>query len=387
VVLLLGLKLFYYQIRINKLNQSNVLPKVLVVSTNAIDGGASIHIETFVDILRNQVDFILVFGSHGPVLARLERKGFYCVVIPELNNRNYILNDLISIFKLVRLIRVHKPNLLHLHSSKAGLVGRITSLFSNTPTIFTVHGWGWRGMSKIKASVILNIERLLSKIPKTFFIYVSKSVEKEALELVHIKENKGGTIVNGTLDFASGGFDKFKKFTIIMPARVSNAKDHITLVSAFEKFDFESTLILCGHGTDQIEFIREMSKFAPKRCGDIVFMGAVENMKELLNKSHVFALISHFEALPLSIIEAMSASLPVIATDVGGVAELVTDGENGFLIDAGNIDLIVKRFNDLILEENQIKIGIRGRERYLERYSAEFMSNSIYLKYLENLIN
>jgi glycosyltransferase involved in cell wall biosynthesis len=130
-----------------------------------------------------------------------------------------------------------------------------------------------------------------------------------------------------------------------------------------------------------------MSKFAPKRCGDIVFMGAVENMKELLNKSHVFTLISHFEALPLSIIEAMSASLPVIASKVGGVSELVTDGDNGFLINDGNVDLIVKRFNDLILEENQTKMGMRGRERYLEKYSAELMSNSIYLKYLENLIN
>lgn len=378
----LALSPFYCLIKHNSVNKSNVLPKVLVVSTNAIDGGASIHIETFVNMLRNQVDFILVFGSHGPVLARLERKGFSCVVIPELNNSNYILNDLISIYKLARFIGIYKPNLLHLHSSKAGLIGRIASLLTNTPAIFTVHGWGWRGMSKIKGYIILNIERLLSKIPKTSFIYVSKSVEKEALELVQIKENKGCTIVNGTLDFASNQFEKFKKFTIIMPARVSNAKDHETLVSAFEKFDFESTLILCGHGTNQIEFIHEMSKFAPNRINDIVFMGPVENMRELLSKSHVFALISHFEALPLSIIEAMSASLPVIASDVGGVSELITDGDNGFLANNRNVDLIVKRFNELILDENQIKFGKRGRERYLEKFSADSMSNSIYLKYL-----
>ncbi len=364
---------------------NNGLPRVLVVSTNAIDGGASIHIETFVNMLKDKVDFLLVFGSEGPVLSRLENNGFDCVVIHELNNNNYIVNDIISIFKLSRLIVKCKPSLLHLHSSKAGLVGRIASLLTNTPAIFTVHGWGWRGMSAIKLNIILIVERLLSKISQTSFIYVSKSVEKEANELVYIEEKKGCTILNGTDDFRSDDFEKFKKFTIIMPARVSNAKDHKTLVAAFEKLDFESNLILCGHGTEKEDFIREMIKISPKRNKDIIFLGARENMKELLNKSHVFALISNFEALPLSIIEAMSASLPVLASDVGGVSELIIDDFNGFLINSGNIELIVKRIIDLKNEDKRSLMGERGRKLYEENFSSDLMAQAIYLKYLDNL--
>lgn len=359
------------------------LPKVLIVSTNAIDGGASIHIETFVNILKDKTNFLLVFGSDGPVLSRLINKGFDCTVIPQLNNRGYFINDIISVIKLSYLILKFRPTLIHLHSSKAGFIGRIAGFLTITPTIFTVHGWGWRGMSIIKSKIILIIERLLGKIPRSSYIYVSRSVEKEAQELVHIHKNKGCVIVNGTDDFESEKFAKFDKFTIIMPARVSNAKDHKSLVSAFDKLDFESNLILCGQDTDKEEFVNEMIANAPNRYKDIIFLGARHNMKELLNRSHVFALISNFEALPLSIIEAMSASLPVIASNVGGVPELIVEDFNGYLVNSGDIDLIVERIVDLKNEQKRILMGARGRTLYLEKFSAKFMAKSIYSKYMD----
>ncbi len=362
--------------------QNTKLPKVIILATNSIEGGAAIHIETLVSRLKDRVEFVIIFGSSGSVLSRLIAKGFNCIVLKELNNSSNLYHDSIALYKLCRIIGIIRPDILHLHTSKAGFIGRIAGFITNTNTVFTVHGWGWRGMSRFKGLLILLIERLLGKLPNTSYIYVSNSVQREATNLVLINKNKGKTILNGTDDFGLCDFQKFDKFTLIMPARVSNAKDHKTLVMAFEKLDFESSLILCGEGTDNPEFIDYIEKFAPNRIKDITFMGSVSNMNELLSKSHVFTLISNFEALPLSIIEAMSASLPVIASKVGGVSELIIENYNGFLVPAGDSDFIVQKINELLIDENRIKMGVRGRETYLNKFSSDQMAKEVYIQYL-----
>lgn len=354
----------------------NGLPKVFVISTNGIEGGASIHVETMVNFLSDQFNFVLIFGSDGPVVERLRLRGFTCEVIKELNNHFNILSDIRAITKIKRLVDLHKPTLLHLHSSKAGLLGRMVGLITRTPIVFTVHGWGWRGMSFIKQKLIQLVERVFSFFPSQFFIYVAKSVESEAINLLRIDKNKGVVILNGTNDFLVNT-SKSEVYTIIMPARVSNAKDHISLIKAFEKLDFESRLILCGHGTDDESFILEMIQFAPSRHKHIEFLGSQADMKPLLNQSHVFALISNFEALPLSIIEAMSASMPIIASNVGGVSELVEDGKNGFLIDNNDVDGIIKSINQLQNESLTKTMGDWSRAIYLNNFSSQKMCSQI----------
>lgn len=354
----------------------NRLHKVFVISTNGIEGGASIHVETMVNFLSDQFNFVLIFGSDGPVVERLRSRGFTCEVIKELNNHFNILSDIMAINKIKRLVDLHMPTLLHLHSSKAGLIGRIVGLITRTPIVFTVHGWGWRGMSFVKKKLIQLVERVFSFFPSQFFIYVAKSVESEAINLLHIDKNKGVVILNGTNDFLVNT-SKSEVYTIIMPARVSNAKDHISLIKAFEKLDFESRLILCGHGTDDDSFILEMIQFAPSRHKQIEFLGSKADMIPLLNQSHVFALISNFEALPLSIIEAMSASMPIIASNVGGVSELVEDGRNGFLIDNNDVDCIIKSLNQLQNESLMKTMGDWSRSIYLSKFSSQKMCSQI----------
>lgn len=354
----------------------NRLHKVFVILTNGIEGGASIHVETMVNFLSDQFNFVLIFGSDGPVVERLRLRGFTCEVIKELNNHFNILSDIKAITKIKRLVDLHKPTLLHLHSSKAGLLGRIVGLITRTPIVFTVHGWGWRGMSFVKKKLIQLVERVFSLFPNQFFIYVSKSVESEAINLLHIDKNKGIVILNGTNDFLIN-ISKSEVYTIIMPARVSNAKDHISLIKAFEKLDFESRLILCGHSTDDDSFILEMLKYAPSRHNQIEFLGSKADMKPLLNQSHVFALISNFEALPLSIIEAMSASMPIIASNVGGVSELVEDGKNGFLIDQNDVDSIIKSLYQLQDESLMKTMGDWSRAFYLSNFSSQKMCSQI----------
>ena len=105
-------------------------------------------------------------------------------------------------------------------------------------------------------------------------------------------------------------------------------------------------------------------------------------MAEIYAQSNVIALISHFEALPLSIIEAMSCAKPVIATDVGGVPELITTGVNGVLVRPGCINDIVDAFNKLKNEEFRIEVGGKAKAAYLDRFTEHIMLESISKVYL-----
>jgi glycosyltransferase involved in cell wall biosynthesis len=152
---------------------------------------------------------------------------------------------------------------------------------------------------------------------------------------------------------------------------------------AFERFDDDSAkLILCGGGTDSLEFISLAKKLAPKTNKNITFLGQKSNMDEIYAQSSVIALISHFEALPLSIIEAMSCGKPVIATNVGGVAELITNGVNGVLVRQGCVDDIVAAFKKFRNEDVRVEIGAKAKITYNERFTEDLMLKSISKIYL-----
>ena len=110
----------------------------------------------------------------------------------------------------------------------------------------------------------------------------------------------------------------------------------------------------------------------------ISLLGERTDITELLVQNDVFCLISNYEGLPISIIEAMRAGLTVIASDVGGNNELVKDGVNGFLVERGNSEQLVERIS-FLLEHKEIlrELGQKSREFYLKEFSAEQMMKRI----------
>lgn len=164
----------------------------------------------------------------------------------------------------------------------------------------------------------------------------------------------------------------------MMPARVSSAKDHASLISAFELLNKdESCLILCGTGTDDVEFIKLAKTLAPKRFSQIAFIGQQSDINEIYSQCDVIALISKFEALPLSIIEAMSCNKAIIATEVGGLPELIDNGVNGTLVKPKSVDdiatALVKYSNPL----NRIFDGNNARIAYENFFTEKSMLSSV----------
>lgn len=356
--------------------------KIFILSTNADEAGAPRHVEAIVNGLESKFQFILVFGEDGPVSSRLRDKGHNVYIIKEMRTAINPIKDLIALFKIIKLVLIHQPNIIHCHSSKAGMLGRISAFFTGKKWLYTVHGWGWRGVSKFTRILIIFIERLLSKLPSGFFIFVAQDVMNEAMNVLKFKGNEGVVIYNGVSQIAFSPVIGSDNLVIMMPARVSTAKDHKSLLLAFEKFNNDDAkLILCGTGTDSSEFILFANSIAPRASKNISFMGQRSDISEIYSKANVVALISHFEALPLSIIEAMSCSKPIIATNIGGIPELITNNVNGLLVSPGEVDEIVEALTVYKNEQFRMEHGKLAKATYENRFTDRSMLRAISEKY------
>lgn len=358
--------------------------KILILSTNADEAGAPRHVEIVVNGLICNHDFILVFGDSGPVYERSLRRGYKSYVVKEMRTSINPVKDLIALYKILKIIRMHDPDVIHCHSAKAGMLGRFCAFFQNKKWVYTVHGWGWRGLSGFARWLIVGIERLLAFVPNGKYIFVAKAVVDDAIQVLKIHRNKGSLIYNGVPMIQIHESRKDNFLTILMPARVSSAKDHAALLRAFEKFeDKESRLLLCGEGTNSRNFIAEAQLLAPNSFSRISFLGQQSNMENIYSQCDIVALISKFEALPLSIIEGMSCGKAILATDVGGVAELIVDGQNGLLVSSNDVDRIIFGLNRLRDKAYRMKLGFAARSKYFETYTEKSMLEKIEKIYTE----
>lgn len=370
-----------------KMKLAKKRPRVLILSTNGDEAGAPIHVYSVVSSLGSKVDFVVVFGEDGAIAEKVRRLGIPVVIVPQMRSAINISLDIIAFRGISKCVEIYKPDLIHAHSSKAGMIGRVVSFRYGVPCIYTVHGWGWRGLGVVKGMAVFLIEKILSFVPKTYLIYVSRSVEGEGIKKLLLSKERGVVIHNGVADLIA---KKMKTnnipLQILMPARVSAAKDHMTLIKAFEEIKFPSQLFLCGAGTDSVEFIEIANQIAPKRIKDIFFLGPRSDVPELLHNSDIFVLSSNFEALPISIIEAMSAEKSIIASDVGGVRELIDDGLSGLCVEKGNVKKIVEALNYFHDASFRKSYGIQARKKYLLNFTLEAMAEKIFSCYSDLII-
>ena len=359
---------------------------VVLICTNSNESGAPIHVETIVEMLKKSVFFTIVFGENGDVAKRISRGGVEVIIVPELRSQINFYQDLRAYRSIEKVINKVKPDLLHLHSSKSGMLGRLLGVRYKIPIIYTVHGWGWRGFGRVKAIFIWSIEWLLKFSVCSYYIYVSKHVSYEAKNKLGIHPDRGRVIYNGTYDF--NDIEKVdchadNCLKIIMPARVDPAKDHESLVRAFEKLPIQAKLMLCGFGTDSHDFYERVKLWAPTKYCDIVLLGQKSDVPQLLACSDIFVLISHFEALPISIIEAMSIGMPIVATDVGGVSEIVNHQDTGLLVQKGNINNILDVLMDLSDADFRSSLKVASRRFYIENLTASRMAKNTYEYYCD----
>ena len=341
-------------------------------------GGAQIHVRDLSLWLRqNGHDPIVVTGACGPICKTLTDAGILVVEARDLVRPIRPLKDARAFLAITRILKEHAPALLSCHSSKAGILGRIAAKAIGIPVIFTAHGWAFTdGVPELQRLAYKAIERLCGSF-SDHIVTVCHHDRQLALAAKIAPASRIATIHNGMplLPAVRRGLrnlDAARPIRIGMVARFDSQKDHATLLRALARLRSKSwRLQLIGGGdASQVALMAGELDLADR----IEFVGESSNVPALLADMDIFCLISRWEGFPRSILEAMRASLPVIASDVAGVRESVEHKLTGYVVPVGDDRLLATSLGDLIdLPDLRIAMGNRGRARFENRFTLEHM--------------
>ncbi len=357
------------------------LPRVLIVSTNADLAGAPAHVRDLVLSLRDRYAFTVVFGEDGPIRDTLADQGIATRILPGMRSAITPLTDLRTIGQLLGIIRDVKPAVVHAHSTKAGLVARVAGRLAGVPVAYSVHGWGFGpGRPRLQSIFVRASERLLAPVTQAF-LSVSATDAATGRRALGLTERTLHLVRNGVPD-TDARADPGRQADFVMVARTDYAKNHQMALEAFSRTagraGVETRFTCVGGGTDDPAFIRDARRWAGDAAPRLDLLGARADIPDLLSRHGVFVLSSRYEGLPLSIIEAMRSGLPVIATRVGGVPELVIDGETGLLVGPDDVGAMADAMRRLASDSAlRSRLGAAGRQRFVEHFTVERMRQRI----------
>ena len=349
--------------------------KILRIIARLNVGGPAIHTILLTHGLNAQrYSTMLVTGREdefeGNMLSLAKEKVVEPVFIDSLQREIKFSKDWDAFWKIYSLIRKQKPDIVHTHTAKAGALGRLAAKLAGVPLIVhTFHGNTFHGyFSSAKEKIFVIIERFLCSFTDAV-ITVSLKGSEDLLEKRVIKKEKIVNIPLGLeLEKFLGckahegelrrelGFLK-EDMLVGIVARLVPIKGHTYFLEAAKivlEEKPETKFLIVGDG----ELRKDLEEYAEKLKIEksIFWTGFRSDLERIYADLDVVVLSSINEGLPVAIIEAMSSSKPVVATDVGGVKELVKNNENGIVVKSQDPQALARAILSLLsLEKNKLK--------------------------------
>ena len=348
--------------------------KILYLITRAELGGAQVHLLDLVKGLQDRHRIHVAVGEQGFLTEALGRIGIPCHHVRNLVHPIHPVQDVRAILEMSRLIRRVKPDLIHAHTSKAGLVARVAGRLMNVPVIFTAHTWAFaEGTSWKWRTLGIPSEKIAARLG-SLTINVSEANRRLALSHNIGTPASMTTIHNGIPDVPWRARPLQDPPTIVMVARFALQKDHLLLLRCLAELPGDARIVFIGDGPRRSSVEAEARRLGLAKRVD--FLGNRSDVSELLSHAQIFALATNWEGFPLSILEAMRAGLPVVATGVGGISEAVIDGETGLLAKAGDSNQFKAHLLSLISDAAlRARLGQAARRRYELNFEVSVMLN------------
>ncbi len=355
--------------------------RVLVAITRGELGGAQAHVRDLILGLKDRVDFRLIVGEEEGLAEQLAPM-IPVQVLPALQRELSPRADRAAYEGLEGALRQHRPQLLHTHSTKAGLLGRVAARRVGVPGLHTAHSWAFsEGIRSSRRVAAVLAEAAVGRVTRGV-IAVSEHDRDLALRFRVIPRERLRVVHNGVADSPLRARPESGPPVLTMVARFAAPKDHELLLRAAAQVRGEWRLRLVGDGPEL-----DASRLLAQQLGlgrRVDFTGARDDVPEHLASSSALLLISRQEGFPLSILEGMRAGLPVLASRVGGVAEAVIPGQTGLLVDRGDQQGLSSALQRLVDEPAlRASMGARGRARWEQRFTLDRMLSQTLLAYQE----
>ena len=338
--------------------------------------------------LPRDLEPVVVLGDEGTILReKLQKAGIRTVSISSLKRDISILSEPHAFVKILAILRKEKPDLVHLNSSKAGGLGALAARLSGIKKIvFTVHGFAF---SENRARIERAFIKFLSYITlllATDIIFINKK------ELADVKRwplisHKCRLIYNGIsiLPFIEREnaqiliAKKIKKNISFFTDRImigsigelTKNKGYDSAIETFKKLLSSMIYIIIGDGELRNELERQIKESGLQE--KVFLAGFVDNASNLLQAFDIFLLPSRKEGLPYVLLEAGAAKLPVVASAVGGIPEIIEDQVTGFLVKPDDISGLAKTLSDLVMNPRWKETGQALKEKVITDYNLKTM--------------
>jgi glycosyltransferase involved in cell wall biosynthesis len=355
-----------------------VRPRALVVITRAEVGGAQTFLAHLLPALAARYDVLVAANGPGPLQGAAETAGARYLPLQHVRREVDPRQDALGLAELVSLCRRERPHVVHANSSKAGTLGLLAALGTKVPVrLFTAHGWPFLWWSGLRGRTYLWAARLIGRCATTI-VCVSEAERRAGVAAGVCRDGRTVVIPNAVdVSAALEARHDDGKPTVLSVGRLAAPKDFETLVRALARLSPKGfRAVIVGDGPDRGALEAEVDRLGMR--ASVELLGERDDVRELMGEAAVFVLSSRSEGLPLSMLEAMAAGLPVIGSDVGGIPELAAGC--GFVVRPDDPDALAAALAPLLRDPH-----LRRRHGRLarERAEAEFDIPRFHRAYLD----
>lgn len=333
--------------------------------------------------MASSFEVTVAFGGHGMLAEKLEAAGIRTMTIQNFQRNIHPLKELRTLRELYTLLKTEKPDIVHLNSSKAGLTGSIVARICRVPhIIFTIHGWSFLEPRNIVWKTATWCGSYLT------MLFVHKAIPISQYDIAHahmpaVRHKYTEVIYNAvpTIPFLSQDEARValvgdeaqrheNDLWLITTAELHPKKNLTTAIEAVIQHNKTHTqkiyYLIIGDGILRETLKKQIAAFASEQ--HIQLLGYMQEARMYLRAADIFLLPSKQEGLPYALLEAGQARLPTIASDVCGIPEVITNKENGMLINPHKSESIAVALKALT-ESPQI------RQQYGEALAKTIQSN------------
>lgn len=349
-------------------------PKVLFFLTRSDAlGGAAVHVADLSDSLSEVgMKVTVLIGGNGPVRSLFENASVEVETVPFLSRKVSPAKDLVAFLYILWRIYSEKPDIVSSHTSKVGMLVRVACYLLGHTNIYTPHCWSF--FQGGKPAGVYKLMEIVMTLFSSIIVCVSKD-EKKAIESERLMSRARVLVIHNGMKVIREPKDSCddNELNFVQIARFEAQKDFDTLLSAIDLLRDRSFVVhLIGEGPLRDNALQKVEQMG---LGDkVIFYGQRRDVEYFLRRGRVYILSTHWEGLPRSIIEAMGAGMPIIATRVGGIPELVSEGWTGHMFMPEDYQALARCMDRFLSNPDLIlQFGKRSRETFRRKFAYDHM--------------